>query len=145
MNHIKNYLPQFAPSGQHEKHWKLLLMSEWNNIMGSLVSKVSICKIYNNSITLGVTESSWMQELHLLSELIKDKINKTLGQPRIELIRFKYVSEHAAGTPKKQFTAQACNKEKVLTEREKQALQDIKDPELSQALLGFLQLCHKFS
>ncbi len=114
--------------------------------MGSLTSKVSICKIYNNSITLGVTDSSWMQELHLLSELIKDKINKSLGQPRIELIRFKYVSQHvAADSLKKQRPLPACNKEKILTAREKQAIQDIKDPELSQALLGFLQLCHKFS
>jgi len=145
MNHIKNYLPQFMSSGQHERNWKLHLMNEWNSIMGSLSSKVSICKIYNNSITLGVTDSSWMQELHLLSGLIQDKINKSIGQPRIELIRFKYVSEHVAPDTKKQTSLPACNKEKALTAREKQAIQDIKDPELSQALLGFLQLCHKFS
>ncbi len=113
--------------------------------MGSLASKVSICKIYNNSITLGVTDSSWMQELHLLSELIKDKINKTLDQPRIELIRFKYISEHVTNNPTKQKPLPQCHKEKTLTTREQQALQDIKDPELSQALLGFLQTCHKFS
>ncbi|HSW76191.1 MAG TPA: DciA family protein [Candidatus Saccharimonadales bacterium] len=145
MNHIKSFLPKFMQTIHHEKQWKLQIISQWDSIMGSLSSKVSICKIYNNSITLGVTDSCWMQELNLLSELIKDKINKTLDTPRIELIRFKYISQHATGSQKKEAQAPIVYTEKKLTRQEQQALDNIKDPELSQALQGFLQTCHKFS
>jgi len=145
MDHIKSFLPKFMQTINHEKQWKLQIMSQWNTIMGTLASKVSICKIYNNSITLGVTDSCWMQELNLLSELIKDKINNTLDTPRIEIIRFKYISQHAAGSQKKETESPLQHKEKMLTAKEQQALCNIKDPELSQALQGFLQTCHRFS
>ena len=145
MNHIKNYLSHVISNQQYNQNWKLLLIKNWNTIMGSLVTKVSICKIYNNAITLGVSDSSWMQELHTLSELIKDKINITLDQPRIQIVRFKYVSAQTQKTT----TAVKSNTpnfhKKLLTNREQTALNDIKDPELSQALAGFLQLCHKYS
>ena len=145
MNHIKNFLPQITRAINHEKQWKLQIMSQWDSIMGTLASKVSICKIYNDSITLGVTDSCWMQELNLLSELIKDKINQTLDKPRIELIRFKYIAQHASGSQKKEVAAPIVYKDKILTAKEQQALCNIKDPELSQALQGFLQTCHRFS
>lgn len=145
MNHIKNFLPPFTQSFKHEKNWKLKLMNEWGSIMGSLTCKVSIYKIYNNAITLGVTDSCWMQELNMLSEIIKEKINTAIGSHQIDLIRFKYVPEHITNTKiEKKLTVVAC-KDKILTSKELQALENIKDQELSQALRGFLQTCHKFS
>ncbi len=146
MNHIKNFLPQLANSPLNkEMNWKLKLMSEWGTIMGSLTCKVSIHKIYNNTITLGVTDSCWMQELQMLSEIIKEKINNFLGTDRIELIRFKYVPEHKNVIKTEIKKSILVEKDKLLTSKELQALENIKDQELSQALQGFLKTCQKFS
>lgn len=141
MRHIKNCLPNIATSN-HQKNWRFQLMHEWATIMGNLVSKVSIHKIYNDSIILGVSDSSWMQELYLLSNLIKQKINAALDKPRIETIRFYYVTNNK--TPKtltKKSVVPIIN-ERSLTTREKKALEKIQDPELSQALTRLLQKCH---
>lgn len=141
MKHIKDCLPHIAVSN-HQKNWKFQLMHQWATIMGTLVSKVSIYKIYNDSIILGVSDSGWMQELYLLSNLIKQKINAVLDKPRIETIRFHYVTNNkAAKTAAINFEAPVAA-ERLLTTREKKALEKIHDPELSQALARLLQKCH---
>lgn len=141
MKHIKDCLPNISLSN-HQKNWKFQLMHEWSTIMGNLVSKVSIYKIYNDSIILGVSDSGWMQELYLLSNLIKQKINTVLDKPRIETIRFQYIS--ANKTPKtNSIPAPAPTiPDRLLTTREKKALEKINDPELIQALTRLLQKCH---
>lgn len=120
-------------------------MSKWEEIMGSLSSKVSIFKIHNNMIVLAVSDSSWMQELHLLSELIKEKINTILGSKRIESIKLKYVAQSKKFVQKTEKKISSNYATRPLTTQELQALQKIQDPELSQALVGFLQKCHHFS
>jgi len=142
MKHIKDCLPNITVSN-HSRNWKFQLMNQWATIMGSLVSKVSIYKIYNDSITLGVSESGWMQELYLLSNLIKQKINAILDKPRIETIRFQYVTNRRNIKTNTITTEEKAAAERLLTAHEKKALEKITDPELSQALARLLQKCHQ--
>lgn len=142
MKHIKSFLPNI-PVSNHHKNWKFNLMHQWGTIMGSLVTKVSIHKIYNDSITLGVSDSSWMQELYLLSNVIKQKINATLDKPRIETIRFHYITNNADTKTITPLAQAPMTKDRALTVREKKALEKINDPELSQALTRLLQKCHQ--
>lgn len=144
MNHINFLVENILQSCNQEHYWKFLIMSKWNEIMGPVASKVSICKIHKNTIILGVSDSSWMQELHLLSTLIKEKINKLLESDRIEIIKLKYVGDIQKGPYKKKRTALTHEKYQ-LTAKEQAVLVDIKDPELSEALIGFLQKCHQYS
>lgn len=142
MKHIKAFLPNITISN-HQKSWKFNVMNQWNTIMGSLSTKVSIYKIYNDSITLGVSDSSWMQELYLLSNIIKQKINNILDKPRIETIRFHFITNQINTKKIAQTPQCVAIKERPLTTREKKALEKINDPELSQALTRLLQKCHQ--
>ncbi|MBM18029.1 MAG: hypothetical protein CL947_03110 [Epsilonproteobacteria bacterium] len=141
MKQIKDLLPKISISHTH-KQWKFQLMQQWSTIMGNLVSKVSIHKIYNNSIVLGVSDSSWMQELYMLSNLIKKKINATLDEPRIETIRFQYVAKKEKSKQQVLTSKQPEQSTRTLTHKEKKALEKISDPELSEALQRLLTKCH---
>ncbi len=145
MNHIGSHVAQLLQGYNQEHYWKFLLMNRWEEIVGSLAAKVFIYKIHQKSLVLGVSDSSWMQELHLLSGLIKDKINQILNKNQIESIKLKYVAETKKIIQKKQKIITLKQQTKTLTFQELQALNRIKDQELSQALVGFLQKCHQFS
>lgn len=145
MDHIKNFVIQIVKTSNPEHDWKSIIMQNWSNIIGSLTSKVFIEKIHNDTITLAVTDSCWMQELHLLSEIIKEKINQTLSEPRIQTIRFKYATKKIHSAPKKHINVPHGFIPKQLNKTEQDALTRIKDPELSQALMRFLQKCHHLS
>ena len=145
MNHIGSHVAQVLQGCSQEHYWKFLLMSRWEEIVGTLASKVFIYKIHQKSLIIGVSDSSWMQELHLLSGLLKDKINTILGSSHIETIKLKYVAESKKIIQKKQKTVPLNHPTKILTPQEIQALSNIQDKELCQALVGFLQKCHQFS
>lgn len=145
MNHITSHVAQLLQSCSQEHYWKFLLMSKWNEIMGNLACKVSIHKIHQKTIVLGVYDSCWMQELTLLSELIKEKINQILGNNRIESIKLRYVVPPKQIIQKKEKPLSVIHTQKALNACEIHALEQIKDQELAQALIGFLQKCHQFS
>ena len=142
MKHIKDCLPKISASNNNQ-NWKLHLMNQWETIMGSIGCKVSIYKIYNDSITLGVCDSGWMQELYLLSNLIKQKINSILDKTRIETIRFQYVTKTKCPNELIINKEQIEKKDRLLTNIEKKALEKITDPELYKALSRLLQQCHQ--
>lgn len=145
MNHIGSHVAQLLQSCNQEHYWKFLLMSRWEEIVGTMGTKVFIYKIHQKSLILGVNDSSWMQELHLLSGLIKDKINIILGNNQIDSIKLKYIAQSKKIIQKKQKAIILNQPTKALTPEEMHALSTIKDQELSQALVGFLQKCHQFS
>ena len=139
---------QRSSEKKNENHyWKFSLMNQWNNIMGTFANKVAIAKIANNQITIAVCDTSWMQELHLLSIRVKDKINQTLGTNKIEVIKFKYDPncKMQKTTNKKSNLINPKKTVHMLSNNESQAIAKIADQELAQALLGFLQKCHQFS
>lgn len=145
MDHIKNIVHQIIKSSSSEQSWKSSIIENWSEIIGSLASKVFVEKIYQDTIILAVIDSCWMQELHLLSELLKKKINDTLSQPRIKTIRFKYSTQKPPYQAKKTDLLSVAIQEKTLSAAEQEALARIQDQELSQALTRFLQKCHHFS
>jgi hypothetical protein len=107
-----------------------------------LHEKVSLQKIYKDSVVLGVYDQSWMQELYLLSKLILKKINIHLDRPRIETIRFQCI-EKKIKTPKKEHPKNLIHKKVALKPAELKALQKIQDQELCKALEGFLTKCRQ--
>ena len=149
MDHIKNIVNQIIKSSSSDTGWKNKIIQNWQEIMGPLAHKIFIEKITKDYIVLGVTDSCWMQELHMLSDMIKKKINEHLDKPYIQNIQFKYSSKKIARVRKNKTTSSLpheslLNESKPLTKVEQEALTQIKDPELSQALARFLQKCQQF-
>lgn len=141
MNHIKNLVNQIVKSSCPQTSWKNNIMQNWQEIMGPLSHKIFIEKIQKDCIILGVTDSCWMQELHMLSDVIKKKINENLEQPYIKTLQFKYSSKKISRIQKTKNNIPLPYEFKPLTKSEEDALAHIKDPELSQALTRFLQKC----
>jgi hypothetical protein len=142
MQNVKNILDSLLQPNIQQEAWRLNLIKNWPTIIGSLHEKVSLQKINTTSLVLGVYDSSWIQELYLLSKLILKKINAQLDRPRIETLRFKCVEKKEQIFKKKSTSTQ---QEKVihLKPQEFLALKKIQDPQLSDALQGFLRKCQQ--
>ncbi|HSC25532.1 MAG TPA: DUF721 domain-containing protein [Candidatus Babeliales bacterium] len=128
---------------QPEKNWKTDLLYRWNDIVGSLHSKVRIEKIYDDMLILGVFHSCWMQELYLLSSLLITKINENLDQPRIKQIRFKLIG---LKTIKKisPLSHKTKKEENIkLTKEDERIIAKIADPTLRDALKAFRIRCYQ--
>jgi hypothetical protein len=124
-------------------NWKTDLLYRWNDIIGSLHSKVRIEKIYNDTLVLGVFHPCWMQELYLLSPLLINTINEKLDQPYIKEIRFKHVGLNT--DKKKKFSVHSVKKKKEvqLTKEDERTLAKIADPILRDALKAFRIRCYQ--
>lgn len=141
---IKTFLTPFI---QSKDHWKLKLLEQWQSCMGNLARRVTIEKIYDDTIILGVPDSCWLQELYMMAPTILQTINQSLDEPRIKEIRFKQVGRKTNGPveptggrqqPSKHYTV-------VLSTAEKKALERISDHTLRSALEKFLIRCHRES
>jgi len=137
--HIKNFLKQFVSKSD----WKLDLIAKWPMIIGTLNDKVTLEHVDETSITLGVNNSSWMQELYLLSPMLRDIINKHLDKPRIKDIRFKNVTFKAKDIPQSTLIPHKKNKPVTLSSKELETLNNIKNAELRDVLKQFLIRCHQ--
>lgn len=126
-----------------EKNWKIDLLYQWNDIVGSLHTKVRIEKIHNDMLILGVFHSCWMQELYLLSPLLIKKINEKLDQPYIKNIRFKQIG--LKQTKKNNGPHINVKKKKAvqLTQEDSRALATVPDPTLREALKAFRLRCYQ--
>lgn len=137
--HVKTFLTSLIRT---ESNWKLDLLKKWPTIMGQLHNKVTIEKITDDMIVLGVTDSCWLQELYLLSDLILSSINKNLENHCIKTIRFKQAgtkTEKKIAKIDKPFIEQTI----TLRTHEEQALARIQDPVLQEALKKFLVRCYQ--
>lgn len=127
-----------------ENNWKTELLNKWQDIIGSLYSKVRIEKIYDDTLVLGVFHSCWMQELYLLTPLLIKTINEKLDQPHIKQLRFKHIGskkEKKKVTPVRTI----IKKEVVLTKKEENTLTKIADPALRNAIKAFRIRCYQES
>ena len=139
MEHLKTLL-----SKTFQATWKIKLLSDWPHIMGNLSNAVSIEKMYDDTLVVGVSNACLLQELYLLSPVLITTINEHLDIPRIKTLRFKHLTrvEKISHTPhqeplpieKKNYRLRSC---------EQQALQNIKDSELKSALQSFLERCQQ--
>ena len=65
--------------------WKISLLKNWKQILGSLSKHVTIEKITDDTLILGVMHSTWAHELHLMSHEIKNNINVFLKTNQIKI------------------------------------------------------------
>jgi len=137
---IKDLLPTIL---QEHNNWKFTLLNAWQDIFGSLSSKVHLERIHEDTLILGVQDSCWLQELYLLSPVLLKTINKTLDQPRIKHLRFKTIGVKKIKPLSVLKKKQEQKIEIPLTAQESSALQQLKDKQLSQALRNYLLRCHR--
>ena len=74
--------------------WKLKIIADWPQIVGNLHEKVRVEKVHEDTLVLGVYDTCWMQELHLLSNMLISKVNKHIQADHIKKISLKYVQHH---------------------------------------------------
>lgn len=139
MKLLKNLL-----SHAFQATWKTRLLTDWPTIMGNLADMVTIEKMYDDSLVLGVHDSSWLHELYMLSPVLIKTINAHLEKPYIKTVRLKHAStikkQPAAPKPIPLYIAPSPA---VLTSTEKKALDTLKDTELQKAFHQFLSRCRK--
>jgi hypothetical protein len=139
MKKLGDFLPSVMTGSES---WKMQLLRAWPTVLGDLTPLVSLEKIDEPVLVLGVQDSCWLQELYMLSPLIIKMINKNLDQPRIKALRFK-----ARGTknvaPDKKKVERLLKPTVPLTSRELAALEKIGDAQLKEALQGFLTRCQQ--
>lgn len=139
MRKIGDFLPSVMTGPEA---WKMQLLRAWPTVLGDLTPLVSLEKIDNDTLILGVQDSCWLQELYMLSPLILKMINKNLDHPRIKALRFK-----TRGTKKASAEKIIPTKKTVaarpLSARERAALETIQDGQLKEALQGFLTRCQQ--
>lgn len=138
---IKALLSGFVQSNQR---WKTDLLNQWGAIMGNLAQHVTIVKILNDTIILGVYDSSWMQELYMLSAMLLKKINAHLDEPRIAKIKFIIAEKSRHKSGKRKISVEHKISNIQLSAQEEQSLEVIEDPELQTALKTFLTRCRAF-
>lgn len=139
---IKEFLNNIIPS---QAHWQIELLRKWETIIGKLKTHVILEKIQQDTLILGVYDSSWLQELYLLSPLILKTINENLDQSPIKNLRFK----QAEKKNKKKISINAGGIEKTnhivitLSDKQTRALEKIIDQDLRRALYNFLSRCYR--
>lgn len=125
-----------------EQQWKYQLLANWQAIFGKFGDKVFLERIKNDTVILAVYDACWMHELFTLSDVLITAINEKLDKPYVKKLRFKQGKKkpqpHIIQTSLKPYL---YDKKIVLTERQQQALNIIKDPTLAQALHDFLVRC----
>lgn len=136
--HIKEFLTELFPPDQL---WKVTLLEQWQTIMGNLKAHVTLLKITEDTLTLGVFNSSWLQEMYLLSPIILETINKSIDQPRIKQLRFKQIAQKKKVNRKQPAQVNAHYKPVPLSSKQQSALSTVADEELRSVLYRFLQRC----
>ena len=121
--------------------WQLKIISDWPLIVGHICEQARVEKVIGDTILLGVYDTCWMQQLHLLSYMIIKKINNYLAGDYIKQVRLKYVQRHQFRKIINNHAPQEYSH--PLSVVEKQALTAIKDQELRTSMHNFLNRCHR--
>lgn len=123
--------------------WKTKLLTEWPTIVGNLHDKITLEKIHGDTLIIGVYETSWLQELYMLSSVLIKTINSHLDKPYIKRIRLKYATKKTSQAPltKKKKEAVVVREKITLNALESRTLLKIKDKDMREALHLFLSRC----
>ena len=119
------------------------VLQEWHTILGPLARKVVLQRIDDTAVILTVSHPSLAQELLMLTDLIKNKINAAIGKEIITTIHFKTLTprkEQIAATPVIK-TAPEPKPRQPLTALENKQLATISNKELRNALAEFYTTC----
>lgn len=144
---LRSILLQVIPA---EHQWKFVLFEKWDSIIGPLAERVKIEKITEDTVFLSVVHSSWAQELFLLSNMLKKKINFALNGDKIKNIRFKtaafnFKEKTQLVTTKltliPQFSTKMPRPPAKLDKREQGVLENVGCDDLRSALKNFYAQC----
>ena len=147
MKPIQHVLTDIIPQ-QHQ--WKLSILAHWESIIGNLGDKVTLEKITTDSLVLAVCHSSWAQELHFLTPVIKEKINALFGHEQIKSIHLKTsgFSKQRTKRPIRTITPISKPKEQKtlspLSQKETHHLEKITSSDLRASLAGYAVRCKQF-
>lgn len=137
---LKELLSHLVPS---QEEWKVRLLAEWGTIMGDLCAHVQLERILPDAtLVLSTSNACWMQELYYLSDILLQKINATLDKPHVKKLRFKQGTAYKRTLKGPHTPAKTKPKQiKPIQQKELQALEQISDPQLRDALYTFLIRC----
>ncbi|MBD3231632.1 DUF721 domain-containing protein [Candidatus Dependentiae bacterium] len=143
--HISKYLNHFV-SKDHT--WKLELFQNWEKIIGKLKDKVIIHKIENNLLVLAVNHPVWANEIYLLKDLLKKKVNIYLEKEKIKKIQIKTIYSYKQNQKKEKFSFFYKDKNKnptkiTLNDAETENLSKINNKELKFWLKKFYVTCKR--
>lgn len=134
---LKNVIPQ-------EHLWKIKLYHDWKTIMGVLNDKVAIVRIDHETLVLKTTHPAWAQELHLLSSMLKQKINTSLGSQKITKIMFTTqdtLSPHEKTIQRHPLPTKQCRSDYQPTFLEKTIVKKLHNQELETVFIRYLSRC----
>lgn len=137
---VKNILHSLL---SQQNNWQLQLLQQWPSIVESIKTKVHLLKIDNDTLTIGVQDSCWMQELYLLSPLLIATINQKIDAPRIKNLRFKALGTQIIKTKHEAKKSTRSIPKIVLSVKEQEILAQIKDEQLREELKKYLIRCHQ--
>lgn len=100
-------------------------------------------KIEETQLIIGVYDASWLQELYYLSSVLLKTINQHLEKSTLTNIKFVHTPQKQIKIERKIINKTTTKRTLiVLTDKEKQALENIKDEHLQKVLHSFLSRCH---
>jgi hypothetical protein len=139
--HILSHLHKILPQ---EHVWKMNVLQQWETILGPLSKKVVLQRIDSHAVVLAVAHPGLAQELLLLSDLIRSKINAAIGHEAITTIHFKTATERRLPLPAAKaphVKAQPAQPKASLSPGEHKQLSAITNKELREALADFYATC----
>ncbi|MDQ5940288.1 MAG: hypothetical protein QG632_14 [Candidatus Dependentiae bacterium] len=140
--HILSHLHKILPQ---EQSWKLKILREWHLILGPLSRKVVLQRVDDHAVVLAVAHPGLAQELLMLTDLIRSKINESIGHEAITTIHFRTLIKrdpHVDQSAKKVMTAPIIQEaRKPLSAAESKHLTTITNKELRDALAEFYATC----
>ena len=121
--------------------WQDKLIRDWPTFVGDLHQRMRLEKILVDTLQVGVNDVRWVHELHCLSAMLIDHINKKLGGSFIKKIVFR------VARPRKELKKSVQNvsvsyNEYSLSPQESSVLDTIKDKDLQKALHQYRIKCH---
>lgn len=143
--HVSEFLNNIVDK---QESWKIKLLQNWSKVIGGLKDRVVIEKIDRNLLILRVCHPAWAQELFLISDVLKQRVNSVLGKEQIKEIRFISATIKKGGAKNqnvKDFSNSDDNRfdNVFLTPSEKKSLSKITDDELKESLEKFYLCCKK--
>lgn len=136
--HIISVLNKVLPQ---EQAWKMKILRNWDTILGSLSRKVVLQRIDDHAVILAVTHPSLAQELLMLSDLIREKINAAIGHEMIRIIHFRTTASRREFQQQAVVRPQTITPKPTLSAAEQKHLATIEGKELRDALAAFYATC----
>ncbi|HWP57334.1 MAG TPA: DUF721 domain-containing protein [Candidatus Acidoferrales bacterium] len=126
---LEKSLKRLELSGRIEEHgiWPI-----WNDTVGPIVARhAQPERIRNGTLFVGVTSSTWMNELQYVKDIIIDKLNEQLGREVVKNIFFVMGQQE---TPRPAPAGKPLARPPAPRAQATAELESIRDPEIRDAL-----------